>query len=1657
MSNVDSPSSESGNERVRLSVIDRGFNHRLRGVLEDAADQTQLYTRFVPPTPSTLSSPNFPTVVFKSPEQIPSSPKGEMCTDHDVHVISPSGVTIFSAIQIGPPPSSGLLEGNGVLSKEQYDTGLSSTATASRSGLDCDVSSPPASAFSPSHDTSRSSTRASNTAKIFDHSPKSIATLVSPVRHSSTLFSRTSSTTLTSPSTPNESPLSPYVNHSNLSTETPASPGDPRFNTSPFLLSATLEPSDPHVHKENLSNVERGIITSDLHADKPLQEELRACQRKLSDLTGKHGTLQNQFLMAVEERKHVEYELKRLRDQYSQLQTANRVLLSRLDDQANSHAAQEESIKASIQTAISGSVQEAVAEAVEAERKKSSETLRRMKVSSDKRFRDWNAKIEAWKNEVQKAMDEKLASSRAYVLASREKLIKERNAKEEALAVVDNLENEIKSIKELHEQEKKVFEDRLTQDAEKRIADSNAQVLQRLRDAVEKEVRDQFVVSAKDEILKNLENALRSQLEAGIRASLEREYAQKMTDLYSEFDSKLQEALGDPSRKELCYNCRASISIQTVNAEVTSTVAQSMASSSSQANADAPQFAKDMTSVSTPDVGKSHSSESASLSSTHRTKTTPYAYPFPPNFSLLSSNSARNSTHSPRVAHSSATSPPNRAMRPESSTASTLESPELDDMTIRSNKSDALSPLVPRGLALNESQSSTPKETPIPISDECNVSPQSPIPNQVFCDIQIDSKNRLVSSVSSSHNSDVRDESQDSDVSEDSIPIQSTMVFHPEASPLSPPQGDNSEYSIPVLTSMESLPSTRNLSPHAPKGGVSIVTDTPMSPRVNADLSSSGSSNVAQSDKKDASHTAPLRGEVGSVSDLHQTIGPEPSSPDSSPLDSGSDSNSDEEDELSLDDIHVSPHKFAYGKDWINRLTKEMGSSEPTNRSTVAPDTSSVINSSTPDSYASAEAVDAISRRGRSRVVVERNSIAKATENYGHQPRSSQSPLNTDDAASTTKKTDVPPHCVPSTPRSQGDAIHSYDNIPLTPTSLDGLDTKYIIAIENMSEAKIMSLLERAGVPFTRGTSLSALRYLLMLATKRGLESEPSSRSHHSTPRSDGPKSPPKGPTSPNTTHVDSNMSTNTTQNHSSMAGSHVSPERSPDVLHKEYKELPIFFEKNIKANSTSSLDSTSFDDSTTGFSKASVPESLPRRAPPVPPSYSISSSARTQYSSDSNLETSPRRTNNSVSISSATTIDLDTSSDLSVIDADADYNFESSMDSMSHSKQDSAPGFDTSDKSAFGSSHFAGAKEDVSAVASASGHAKATECRATGKVLDRVKYNEKEVKARQRQRLEELRLAELRAESEQNERNSIESSLNARVERWVASASALRPLLSTLNNTLESLLTHYGKENDRSLIHLKKSLLTEIDSISSKQDLRKTYFKVIRVLHPDKISSLGVSVGAMLVCQKVFSVLSDAYTQAQTRPDGGMGVIVKRASDSYTSSAFSSSNFFAQAHASFGNNRSKSQHNTTYSSFTHENEDIPKYFRPGMSKMHSKSWYASSANASSSNASESFFASKAQYNREPFPPSASTASTHFGMPRTQSFTQTSNRTSGATGVHASRPRPTSTKIPPMNSQQQPGGQYAPSSMASILAAAARARNAALYANSVNLGSNQSP
>jgi hypothetical protein len=140
-------------------------------------------------------------------------------------------------------------------------------------------------------------------------------------------------------------------------------------------------------------------------------------------------------------------------------------------------------------------------------------------------------------------------------------------------------------------------------------------------------------------------------------------------------------------------------------------------------------------------------------------------------------------------------------------------------------------------------------------------------------------------------------------------------------------------------------------------------------------------------------------------------------------------------------------------------------------------------------------------------------------------------------------------------------------------------------------------------------------------------------------------------------------------------------------------------------------------------------------------------------------------------------------------------------------------------------------------------------------KIEQSIKDKEADLKRKQQARKADMQRAEEEKAVEAEEVARVEAEVQQKVERW----SAERPiaaLLASLPRILpDSITTARGKN-----LHQQPLLAPEMCMSASQSEIKKAYLKALRLVHPDKVTGLGVSVEHRLLCRFVFIKLTDAY-----------------------------------------------------------------------------------------------------------------------------------------------------------------------------------------------------
>ena len=130
-------------------------------------------------------------------------------------------------------------------------------------------------------------------------------------------------------------------------------------------------------------------------------------------------------------------------------------------------------------------------------------------------------------------------------------------------------------------------------------------------------------------------------------------------------------------------------------------------------------------------------------------------------------------------------------------------------------------------------------------------------------------------------------------------------------------------------------------------------------------------------------------------------------------------------------------------------------------------------------------------------------------------------------------------------------------------------------------------------------------------------------------------------------------------------------------------------------------------------------------------------------------------------------------------------------------------------------------------------------------------------VKARQAERLAGLAADQEQARQAAAQKTRIESEVDSRVKLW-SRGKGIRQLLASLHTVLTT----------RSV----PDYISGGASVSaSPEELKKTYHKAIRLVHPDKVAA-AATLEAQIEAQKVFAVLSEAYKKYTDAEGAGGG-----------------------------------------------------------------------------------------------------------------------------------------------------------------------------------------
>ena len=140
----------------------------------------------------------------------------------------------------------------------------------------------------------------------------------------------------------------------------------------------------------------------------------------------------------------------------------------------------------------------------------------------------------------------------------------------------------------------------------------------------------------------------------------------------------------------------------------------------------------------------------------------------------------------------------------------------------------------------------------------------------------------------------------------------------------------------------------------------------------------------------------------------------------------------------------------------------------------------------------------------------------------------------------------------------------------------------------------------------------------------------------------------------------------------------------------------------------------------------------------------------------------------------------------------------------------------------------------------------------------ERISKAEEEKKQRQRARLEALAEAEASKKAEQEAMDVAQSRVGPAVEKWAAAAGVVKKVKRGMAapkyaKVLRLLLTTLHTVDHINVAEIK------LDANASGGALKKSYFKVVRVVHPDKVPS-SATPEERLAAQRVFAVLAATY-----------------------------------------------------------------------------------------------------------------------------------------------------------------------------------------------------
>lgn len=130
-------------------------------------------------------------------------------------------------------------------------------------------------------------------------------------------------------------------------------------------------------------------------------------------------------------------------------------------------------------------------------------------------------------------------------------------------------------------------------------------------------------------------------------------------------------------------------------------------------------------------------------------------------------------------------------------------------------------------------------------------------------------------------------------------------------------------------------------------------------------------------------------------------------------------------------------------------------------------------------------------------------------------------------------------------------------------------------------------------------------------------------------------------------------------------------------------------------------------------------------------------------------------------------------------------------------------------------------------------------------------------VKARQAERLAGLAADQEQARQAAAQRARIESEVDGRVKAW-SRGKGIRQLLVTLHTVLTTRT-------------VPEYVVSGASASGSAEELKKTYHKAIRLVHPDKVAPTA-SLEAQIESQKIFAVLSEAYKKYSDAEAAGGG-----------------------------------------------------------------------------------------------------------------------------------------------------------------------------------------